>query len=314
MDGCVLSYEWFLFFRGEVVMLVLSFPDYVPQGRALATALSVAWAEIEIHHFPDGESRIRLPPTLPDEVILCRSLDHPNNKLVELILVARAARQLGVRHLTLIAPYLCYMRQDMAFHPGEIVSQRIVGGVLGELFDAVITVDPHLHRIRFLEEVLPAHFVLALSATSLMGDFLKHQPLYENALLLGPDQEAKQWVEAIAHSHGLRHAVATKQRSGDCAVSITLPDLDYRDQMVVVVDDVASTGCTLAKTAEALYARGVARVAVLITHALFCTNSPERLKQAGINEIWSTDSVAHHTNVIALADLLVMGIRQFNFL
>ncbi|CAK0756476.1 ribose-phosphate pyrophosphokinase [Gammaproteobacteria bacterium] len=291
-------------------MLVLGFPDYALQGRALAAALSAPWAEVEIHHFPDGESRIRLPPALPNDVVLCRSLDHPNHKLIELLFTARTARQLGARHLTLVAPYLCYMRQDMAFHPGEVVSQRVIGEILAESFDALITVDPHLHRIRRLEEVVPARSVLALSAASLMGKFLESHPHYENALLLGPDQESAQWVEAIANSRGLRCAVATKHRDGDCAVSVTLPDGNYQDQIVVVVDDVASTGCTLAETAQVLYARGAARVEVLVTHALFGMGSLERLKHAGIKGLWSTDSVAHPTNIIALADLLASGVKQ----
>jgi hypothetical protein len=60
-----------------------------------------------------------------------------------------------VRHLTLVAPYLAYMRQDIAFHPGEAVSQRIVGPFLASLFDAVVTVDPHLHRVATLQEARP---------------------------------------------------------------------------------------------------------------------------------------------------------------
>ncbi len=93
---------------------------------------------------------------LPARAVLLRSLYQPNDKLVELLLAARAARGLGVRHLTLVAPYLAYMRQDIAFHPGEAVSQRIVGPFLASLFDAVVTVDRHLHRVATLPEAVPA--------------------------------------------------------------------------------------------------------------------------------------------------------------
>ena len=64
-------------------------------------------------------------PHLPDRVILCRSLDRANDKLVELLLAAEAARASGASRLTLVAPYLCYMRQDKAFEPGEVVSQKL---------------------------------------------------------------------------------------------------------------------------------------------------------------------------------------------
>ena len=107
-------------------MLVLGFPDYDRQASALAKALNAPYRLIELHRFPDGESQLRLPPALPGQVVLCRSLDRPNGKLVELLLAAGCARQLGASQLILVAPYLCYMRQDAAFHPGEAVSQAIV--------------------------------------------------------------------------------------------------------------------------------------------------------------------------------------------
>ena len=149
--------------------LVLCFPEYQAQAKRLAQAAGWDSETVELHRFPDGETLLRLPPRLPDEVVLCRSLDHPNDKLVELMLAAATARELGASRLTLIAPYLCYMRQDTAFQPGQAVSQRIVGGYLGRLFDCVITVDPHLHRTAKLDAVFPQARALALTAATLMG-------------------------------------------------------------------------------------------------------------------------------------------------
>ena len=143
---------------------VLHFDDQLEPAQRFATALGLDSAPIETRRFPDGETLLRLPLPLPPRVLLFCSLGSPDRRLVELLLAARTAREHSVAHLTLIAPYLCYMRQDMAFRPGEAVSQRIIGGFLAELFDAVVTVDPHLHRIERLDQVLPAACALAATA------------------------------------------------------------------------------------------------------------------------------------------------------
>jgi hypothetical protein len=168
--------------------LILGFPDYREQAQRLASAAGLDYAEVEIHHFPDGESRVRLPAGLGERVILCRSLDHPNDKLIELALTATAARELGARHLTLVAPYLCYMRQDKAFRPGEAISQPIIGQLLADWVEELITVDPHLHRVPRLEDAIPVQRAHCLTAAPLMADFLARE--LENPLLIGPDEEA----------------------------------------------------------------------------------------------------------------------------
>jgi ribose-phosphate pyrophosphokinase len=288
--------------------LLLGFSDYTPQARALADALGVPYADIEVHHFPDGESRLRLPPQLPERVIICRSLNDPNAKLVELLLAAETARELGARELILVAPYLCYMRQDTAFHPGEAVSQRSVGRWLGEHFDTVITVDPHLHRVHDLAEAIPAKRALALSAAPLLGEYAAQH--FDKPLLLGPDAESAQWVAAAAQAGQLQGAVASKQRRDDHSVIVTLPDIDVQGRSVVILDDIASTGGTLARAAEALYAHGAADVHALVTHALFVDHAEQRLRDAGIRSLHSSDSIAHASNALALAGLLAEACRE----
>ena len=77
---------------------------------------------------------------------------------------------------------------------------------------------------------------------------------------------------------------------------------------MVLVDDVASTGCTLARTAERVLERGAARVHVVVTHGLFVGDAVDHLKSAGVDRIWSTDSVTHATNAIPLAGLLASAL------
>ncbi|HEB57317.1 MAG TPA: ribose-phosphate diphosphokinase [Gammaproteobacteria bacterium] len=289
-------------------MQVLSFPESRPQAQQLADALGLVCKKVAVHHFPDGESRLVLPLDLPEQLIFYRSLDYPNDKLVELLLAADSARVQGVKHLTLVAPYLCYMRQDKAFHPGEVVSQKIIGRFLASRFDQVLTVDAHLHRIQRLEEAIPAQQAQNLSATTAMGQFLSRQNL--QPLLLGPDQESRQWVAAIANIARLDYVVASKTRLGDRDVRISLPEAEYQNCDIVIVDDVISSGYTVAVATEQLLEKGARAVHCLVTHALFAKHAVEKLRAAGIQQIWSSDSISHSSNVIPLAPLLAEALKN----
>jgi ribose-phosphate pyrophosphokinase len=286
---------------------VLCFDDERVPAQAAAEALGVACSVIERHRFPDGELRLRLPPALPARVIVWRGLQQPNEKLVELLLLAQTARQLGAGHLTLVSPYLAYMRQDMAFRPGEVVSQRVVGSFLATLFDAVITVDPHLHRVATLEEAVPVRHAVVLSGAPLLGDHIAR--VRQDVLLLGPDEESLQWVAQAAERHGWDYGVCRKNRYGDRHVEVELPSMQVAGRSVVLMDDVASSGHTVAQAARLLLAAGAASVDVAVTHALFAEGAVRLVREAGVGEIWSTDCIPHASNAVSVVPAVVDALR-----
>ncbi len=288
--------------------MILCFDDYESQARRLAQALDMPCEVIQRHRFPDDENKLTLPAELPRHVIFCRSLDHPNEKLLELLLAAKTARTLGAETLSLVAPYLCYMRQDMAFNPGEAVSQSIIGQYLAELFDNLITVDPHLHRIDHLEQAVPAVNAVSLTATAMMAEFL--HDYVENPILIGPDSESEQWVSAVAQPNRWDYAICEKIRHGDEDVQITMPDIDMHGRTVVIVDDLASSGQTLKTAVTECFSRNALQVDLLITHALFGQDTKQALLEAGVKHIWSSDSVTHDSNAIALCDLLKQAVLE----
>ena len=283
-------------------MNILGFPEYQVQAGRLAAELNLPYHEIAVHRFPDGECKITVPTAIGSHAIVCLSLDHPDTRLVELMLAAGALRDQGVTRITLVAPYLCYMRQDIAFNPGEAVSQRLIGRFLAGLVDDLITVDPHLHRTPTLREAVPVGNAVCLSAAAALGDYVVDH--WHKPLLLGPDGESAQWVQAMAKRHGLTYAVAHKQRLGDREVRVTLPQAAYDDRQVILVDDVASSGRTLIETARALAGRRVAGIVAVVTHALFDRTTADALRAAGIGSVASSDSVTHPSNAVALSPLL----------
>jgi ribose-phosphate pyrophosphokinase len=285
--------------------MLLHFDDERDYASRLETAAGLTLAPIERHRFPDGELKLRLPTPVASHAVLLRSLHRPNEKLIELLLAARAARELGARHLTLVAPYLAYMRQDAEFAPGEAISQRIIGRWLADLFDAVVTIDPHLHRVGSLKDAVPAGAAIALSAAPLIGGTFHAT----GVLMLGPDAEAEPWVRASAAAAGCEVAICRKTRRGDRDVEVTLPAVSYTGRHVVIVDDVASTGQTLAAVARQVLARGARRVDVAVTHALPVDDADSVLRAAGVSEFLSTDSVPHPSNCIGTADLIASALR-----
>jgi ribose-phosphate pyrophosphokinase len=288
--------------------VLLHFDDEAAFAARLAQAAGLTPQLVARHRFPDGELRLQLPARLPARVVVLRGLQQPDEKLTELLLAAQTARTLGAQHLTLVAPYLAYMRQDMAFAPGQAVSQRIVGAFLAGLFDALFTLDPHLHRVATLHEAVPLADARALSGAPVLGQWVART--VARPLLVGPDAESAAWVVQAAAAHGLDHAVCNKQRLGDRQVQITLPEVDVRARAVVLIDDVASSGHTLAGAARLLLAAGAASVDVAVTHALFAGDALAVVQAAGVRHIWSTDTIAHPSNAVSVVPLLAEALLE----
>lgn len=290
---------------------VYCFPDSAAAARALAGALGLACVPIDIHSFPDGESRVRVIAAAPSAIVLC-SLHQPNTKLLELILAAEALRDTGAQSLILVAPYLAYMRQDKAFLRGEAVSQRVIGRLLAGCFDRFVSVDPHLHRTPSLGDVFGGKPALTLTAAPAISAHIKARGLSPQTLLIGPDEESRAWVAAVAAPLDYAWVTATKVRHGDRHVTIALPAaVEIRGRPIIVIDDVISSGGTLRRLAESLRARGATSIEAYTTHALFSPEDTQGLKDSGVNAVYSCNSVPHRTNAIDLTSTLADGLKQW---
>jgi ribose-phosphate pyrophosphokinase len=286
--------------RTRPITRIHVFPDTLLLGRSLARALGVGASTVVLHRFPDGESLVRTRLPAGHHAILVRSLHDPNARLLETVLAADGLRRAGAARVTLVAPYLPYMRQDRVFVPGQPISQRVIGAWLGQSFDAVVTVEPHLHRIRRLAEVMPTR-AEAVSAAPAIAGWLRREG--RAVLLVGPDEESLPWVRAIAALAGCPFVVGRKRRLGDHAVRIELPPIPAAAR-AVLIDDIASSGQTLAEAARALRGRGVRIVDAVVVHAIFAPGAVTRLRRARIRQIVSCDTIPHATNGIRITPVL----------
>lgn len=261
---------------------------------------------IETRRFPDGETYLRLlSPVAGRAVDLVATLAGPDPDFLRLAFAADAARTQGAARVRLVAPYLAYMRQDKAFRSGEAVTSDTFARLVSSLFDGLVTVDPHLHRRAALTELYSIPAAAVRAATALADWIAAEVP---RPLLIGPDSESAQWVEAIAERISAPWAVMEKTRRGDYDVSVELPDLSGHAACTpVLVDDIASSGRTLIAAAELLAKLGMARPICAVVHALFAGDAYPQL-QAVVARVVSCDSVPHPSNAIPLAPLVAAAL------
>lgn len=268
-----------------------------------SAAAAVRVGRLDWRRFPDGESLVTVDDAVAGtDVALVASLHDPDAMALALRFAADTAREFGARSVGLVAPYLAYMRQDKRFHAGEAVSAPLFARFLSESVDWLVTVDPHLHRIHALDEVyrIPSRVVAAAPA---IADWIQRE--VRDAILIGPDSESEQWVADIATRAGVPFQVLEKQRRGDRDVSVSLPDVAAASgRNPVIVDDIISSGRTAIETLQHLHRLGLPPVACVAIHAVFAGDAHAQLLAAGAARVVTTDTIAHPSNAIALAQPL----------
>ena len=132
--------------------LIVALPGNEGLAQRLAEGLDGEVARTEFRRFPDGESYARIDTQVQGRsVILACTFDRPDEKFLMLTFAAATARELGAVRIGLVAPYLCYLRQDQRFRPGEAVTSRLFARMVSGTFDWLVTIDPHLHRLAALD-------------------------------------------------------------------------------------------------------------------------------------------------------------------
>jgi ribose-phosphate pyrophosphokinase len=283
--------------------LLLALPGAEELAGQVAVLLQCPVQRLEVHCYPDGEAGVRLPVDPSGlQVVLVAHLDHPDTKALPLLFAADAARDLGAARVTLLAPYLPYMRQDDRFRPGEAITSRTFARMLSAAFDLVVTVDPHLHRWPSLDAIYTTRTQVVAAAPAIAQWLEREVP---RPIIVGPDMESEQWVAAVAARLDAPSVVMTKVRHGDRDVRVHLPaGASDQGRTPVLLDDIISSGHTVATAAAVLQEAGWGAPLCVGVHALVDAAGLDMLRRCGIRRVVSCDSVPHPTNAIRLAPLL----------
>lgn len=260
--------------------------------------------KVTLHYFPDQECCIQIQSEIDNhQVIIFDSLNNPNPKIIPLLYLAQTARSLGAKEVGFVAPYLSYMRQDKVFKPGEGISAEYFSEILSKYFDWMITLDPHLHRYKSLDQIYTIPTQVA-HAGPIISDWIGQN--IEKPILIGPDQESEQWLKSVTQKTNIPYLVLEKTRHGDKEVEVSNPKLEnYLEYTPVLVDDIISSGRTMLETIIKLKSLTPIQPTCIGTHGIFADDCYLKLKEQDLKNIITTNSIEHPTNNIDIDPLLV---------
>jgi ribose-phosphate pyrophosphokinase len=292
-----------------VSAVVLALQESQSLARRVSELAGIPLGVVESRHFPDDETYLRIDAECAQKsVVLVCTLDRPDHKLLPLVFLADAARELGASRVGLVAPYLAYMRQDRQFHHGEAVTSRTFAGLLSRYVDWLATIDPHLHRYHSLTQIYSVPNRVVHAAPALAEWIATH---IDRPVVVGPDEESAQWVRDVADRAGAPSVVMRKTRRSDRVVEVSAPDVEaYRMYTPVVVDDVVSSAQTMVETVKRLVAARLRAPVCVAVHALFSETAEQALRDAGAAQIVTTTSVPHATSRIDIIPLLIPAIHE----
>jgi ribose-phosphate pyrophosphokinase len=280
-------------------------------AEGLARELKVPLVSAEVGAFADGETRVRVAEDVRGAAVVIVQPTGPpvNEHLMVLALLADAVRAAGADRVIGIVPYLGYARQEQRGRPGDPRSAQVVGRLLGSVdLDHLVTLDLHAPA---LESALPMPATL-LHAEDVFLPQVKSWGI-PNLIIVAPDAGGLKRAQRYALALGTRLAVIAKERPRPDAATAVQVLGAVKDRPCLIVDDLASTGRTLAGAADALRQAGAREVHAIFTHAVMAPGAADRLSAAGFGKVLTTDSIPVSPDlrmeVVPITPLLARTVR-----
>jgi ribose-phosphate pyrophosphokinase len=263
-------------------MFVVSGSTHQRLGVALAQETGAEFCGVINKRFPDGERYVRVLRSVAGHDVTVVQNTFPDESIVELLLILEALREAGATNITTVIPYMGYARQERTFQSGEAISARAVARPVGALSDRVFTVSVHTG------EVL-SFFGCPTQDIDGLQEAVRYLKGFKPGLVVAPDEGAREWCARAAKELKAPLHVMSKIRVDDRTVETDSGKVKVKGLTVVILDDIISTGGTIASAARLLKNAGAGQVLAACTHGLFIEDAANRLRVC--DDILSSDTL-----------------------
>ncbi len=253
----------------------------------------------EFKKFPDGELYTRVLDEFSGDAVTIIQSTVTDSDFVLLLQLIDACSD--VKSLNVVIPYMGYARQDKRFKPGEPVSARAIAGAIKA--DNVYTVNIH-------DESILDHFDAAavnLDATPVIGKYIKSMKLTD-PVIISPDDGAIGLARSASDDMGIDFDFLEKTRLSGESVSIKPKNVAVKGRDVIILDDIISTGGTMAETITLLKSQGAHDVYTACVHPVLSNNAVLKLFKSGVKGIIATDTLDKAVSVVSAAPVIAEAI------
>jgi len=297
-------------------------------GHSICRALKISPTAGDASVFPGGELHVQITENVRgDDVFIiqsvCASSDgrlSPNDALVELLLLIDAAKRASASRITAVLPYFGYARQDRKDRPRVPISAKLVANLITTAgADRVLTLDLHSNQIQGFFDIPVDH----LYAVPVFGEYIKAMGI-PNLVVVAPDAGSVKMARAYADLLGATLAIIDKRRSSDRKTEVVNVIGDVADHNALIVDDLTSTGGSIAKGADALIKLGALSVIAVVVHPVLAEdpatglNAAQNIAASPLQELLVSDSIPKETlfweklTVLSVAPLLADAMARIH--
>ena len=258
-------------------------------AKKIARRLKARYIKVEKKTFPDGESKITINQIPKKSIVLVVQSTYPpvDTNLLELISIVSKVQKFSSKIYAVI-PYMGYARQDREFLGGEIVTIGVVGRLLkASGVKKILTLD--IHSKLALKELK-----ISSESVSAMGGLVKYfqKMSLKDPLVVSPDLGGKDRAQAFANLLKTDFIALKKHRDRKTGkVNILSGKVEVKNRGLILVDDMVSTGGSIVKATQFLKKQKCKRVFVACTHALLVNDAAKKIKNAGVSQIVSTNTI-----------------------
>ncbi|XRP96883.1 ribose-phosphate diphosphokinase [Methanocaldococcus sp. 16A] len=281
-------------------MIIVSGSQSQNLAFKVAKILNIKLTRVEYKRFPDNEIYVRVVDEInDDEAVIINTQKNQNDAIVETILLCDALRDEGVKKITLVAPYLAYARQDKKFNPGEAISIRALAKIYSNIVDKLITINPHETHIK---DFFTIPFVYG-DAVPKLAEYVKDK--LENPIVLAPDKGALEFAKTASEILNAEYDYLEKTRLSPTEIQIAPKTLDANGRDVLIVDDIISTGGTMATAVKLLKEQGAKKIIAACVHPVLIGDALNKLYSAGVEEVVGTDTYLSEVSKVSVAEVIV---------
>lgn len=284
-----------------------------PLADEIARCLGIELTKVTLSRFADGEIFVRIDENIRgNDVFVVQPTNPPAENVMELLLLIDAARRASAARITCVMPYYGYSRQDRKDQPRVSIAAKLMANLIQTAgADRVLGIDFHQHQLQGFFDVPVDH----LYALPVFAAHYRKKNL-RDLVVVAPDAGSAKMARGFAKRLNGTLAIIDKRRPAANVSEVVNVVGEVAGRDCIIPDDMIDTAGTITEASRALKKLGARDIYVCATHALLSGPAVERLKDAPIEEVAVTDTIAVPESkrfdklmVLSVGELLAKAIR-----